>query len=598
MYTSYDLFIFSMKTIISFFLLLCVALNSIAQKHDNIWMLGFNGVAPHPDQGGISIDFSNDTLQVSEVEIPISFRSANAGICNADGELLFYTNGIHIIDASHQIMENGDSLSMIPFTLQTYEFGLNVLQAVIVLPAPGNDSLYYLFHEPVDHEPGGLNVFFPELSYSIVDMNGNYGLGTVISKSNLIIEDTLTAGKITASRHANGRDWWILVPKEQISETYVYTLLLTPDGVINMDKQDIDPSVSFGDGSVGNAIFSPDGSRYIRHDLYFDPWNDIDVYGFDRCTGTLTFLEHFELSDTSFLYGGAAISPDSRYLYSVTNQVLYQFDLWASNIEATKTVVGEYDGNMGVFFGTVFATPQLAPDGKIYITTVSDTVMHVINTPNQPGYSSHFTQHSVNLPNFNDKSIPNYPNYRLGPLDGSPCDTLGLDNHPLAGFAFFTENLTVTFSDNSNYRPEEWEWDFGDGGTGNERNPVHGYEEAGEYYVCLTVRNEIDGDTYCRWVEVDTAVVVSTFEGLEKGKVAVMPNPAQGQFFLQLDLPAVSGVSFSLRDVAGREVGQWELSGGQRHHTLDVSGVANGLYFWTITAEGTWLGSGKLIVVE
>jgi len=365
-----------------------------------------------------------------------------------------------------------------------------------------------------------------------------------------------------------------------------------------MGKKDVGPGIVYDVPSVGNALFTPDGSKYIRHDIRFDPWNVIDIYDFDRCTGEFFHLEHIELSDTSFLYGGSVVSPDSRYLYAITNKVIYQFDLLASDIESTKTVVAEYDGYVGLFFGTVFGTPQLAPDGTIFIASVSDTVMHRIRTPNHFGLASHVEQHSVHLPKINQKSIPNFPNYRLGPLDGSPCDTLGLDNHPLAGFTYFTEELTATFSDNSYYRPGEWEWDFGDGDGSTERNPIYSYGAPGGYNVCLTVRNEVDEDTYCRWVQVDTMVVVGTLETGEMGKVAVFPNPASGQFSLQFDLPGTGLVTFSLHDVAGRPVRAWDLPGGKGYFTLPLFGVAEGLYFWSLSAEGRRLGSGKLMIID
>jgi PKD repeat protein len=239
----------------------------------------------------------------------------------------------------------------------------------------------------------------------------------------------------------------------------------------------------------------------------------------------------------------------------------------------------------------------MGPDGKIYVVSgVSDTVMHVINTPNQPGYASHFTQHSINLPNLNDKSIPNFPNYRLGPLDGSPCDTLGLNNHPLAGFTYFPEELTVTFSDNSYYRPEEWAWDFGDGQNSTERNPIYSYDMAGEYYVCLTVRNEIDEDTYCRWVQVDTMMVVGVGEVSEMEKVAVFPNPACNFFNLQYDLPNASTISFSLHNVTGRQVREWNVPSGKQCFSRSIHDVPEGLYFWVLSVEGKQLVSGKLMV--
>jgi PKD repeat protein len=48
--------------------------------------------------------------------------------------------------------------------------------------------------------------------------------------------------------------------------------------------------------------------------------------------------------------------------------------------------------------------------------------------------------------------------------------------------------LTVTFIDNSR-GASEWRWDFGDGTTSDQQNPVHVYIEPGKYDVTLTVGN-------------------------------------------------------------------------------------------------------------
>lgn len=50
----------------------------------------------------------------------------------------------------------------------------------------------------------------------------------------------------------------------------------------------------------------------------------------------------------------------------------------------------------------------------------------------------------------------------------------------------------VQFTDFSNGAVVSWLWDFGDGQTSTERNPVHVFSEPGEYDVTLTVS---DGET-------------------------------------------------------------------------------------------------------
>ena len=68
---------------------------------------------------------------------------------------------------------------------------------------------------------------------------------------------------------------------------------------------------------------------------------------------------------------------------------------------------------------------QLAPDGKIYIQGVfCNPAFSVINDPNQKGTACNVTLQNFELPTQNACGIPNMPNYQLGALPGSPCDTL------------------------------------------------------------------------------------------------------------------------------------------------------------------------------
>ena len=59
----------------------------------------------------------------------------------------------------------------------------------------------------------------------------------------------------------------------------------------------------------------------------------------------------------------------------------------------------------------------------------------------------------------------------------------------VAAFNAYSENLTVTFSDQS--APQEsvdaWLWEFGDGSTSTEQNPVYQYTDSGMYAVVLTI---------------------------------------------------------------------------------------------------------------
>ena len=81
-----------------------------------------------------------------------------------------------------------------------------------------------------------------------------------------------------------------------------------------------------------------------------------------------------------------------------------------------------------------------------------------------------------------------------------------LDMSPAAGFTYEPKPPTtgeqVTFTDLSQSLQDDivsWQWDFGDGTTYNEQNPIHTYTEEGTYTVKLVVTDEdesIDSITY------------------------------------------------------------------------------------------------------
>jgi len=70
---------------------------------------------------------------------------------------------------------------------------------------------------------------------------------------------------------------------------------------------------------------------------------------------------------------------------------------------------------------------------------------------------------------------------------------------PVASFTAVPDEgcapLDVQFTDTSTGNPTEWLWDFGDGGTSTEQNPLYTYVDPGTFVVTLTATNAQDSDT-------------------------------------------------------------------------------------------------------
>ena len=106
--------------------------------------------------------------------------------------------------------------------------------------------------------------------------------------------------------------------------------------------------------------------------------------------------------------------------------------------------------------------------------------------------------------------------FSYNPATGDSCTAYSeqlilLPNIPDCEANFFynpeTANpLTVNFFDNSTGIISSRNWDFGDGETSEELNPVHTYSESGDYYVCLTISGDSLGnyctDSYCIYISI------------------------------------------------------------------------------------------------
>ncbi len=70
----------------------------------------------------------------------------------------------------------------------------------------------------------------------------------------------------------------------------------------------------------------------------------------------------------------------------------------------------------------------------------------------------------------------------------------------------------IEFGDLSEGPIKSWKWDFGDGTTSNERNPVHQFASSGKYFVILTVTNEYGKEHQTSKEVVAKGVLKSNFE--------------------------------------------------------------------------------------
>ena len=571
---------------LTFIFFLSLTLVSRAQvKSDYHWIMGYPPNNPEEFFGGVDLSFENNQIKAEYFNTQ-SHCNENASLSSTSGRLLAYSEGCRLYNAQHEIMPNGDSLAYGEAWESYCETGgYPGDQHHLILPWPGDSTkvifLYLKFTDDFRSTP---------LYYSIVSFDMISPLGRVILKDQFLVDAGLTA-LLTGTKHANGRDWWIVLPEGETNRFNVF--LLDPSGITLISTQAVGDQIGIRAHS-SQAVFTPDGSRYIR----FNPWNGLDIFDFDRCTGQFSnSLESGPFSDPVITVGGVACSMDSKYLYVSNRQFLYQYDLHETDILSSKVLVGTYDGYVDPF-PTTFYHMLLAPDGKIYMFSSNGVKsLHVINHPERKGILCDLQQHAIKLPAYNSIGSPTMPYFRLGPFDGSACDTLGINNLPIANFKYTRDtmdHMLLELANLSYFEPETFHWDFGDGQTSTLERPEYvTYTTDGYYTICLTVANQYGQDTYCQTVTINDSI--TSVYPIAIPAVRVFPNPFGDEIYLT-NTHFTDAYDFCLYSTDGKLLKTERIS--TPDYAVDVSNLLPGMFIYIVTIKGKELQRGKLLKVE
>ncbi len=580
--------------ILTIFILFQLNYNSYGQNHDRYWITGYDYWHLSDTLfGGSYIDFGEDPPNIFyDANHKMNFNSTEAIVCNSSGSLLFYSNGMSIHDAEHNIVPNGDTIGFGPYWLSSIIngqiAGLKLIQSSFIIQNPQRPlSSYFLVHAKADIK----DVVLPEMSdILLTEIDIVEGKPVVITKNQNILHDTLMYGKIAVCRHANGRDWWVLLGRK--NDNRYYTLLINNEGILIDTLQNVGEKVLNG---VGQAGFAKEGSIYYRYETYnfSDTGAVLIIYDFDRCTGLLS--NHRWWVQANYGIGGAVASPNGEYLYTTDANHIWQWDLDEIDIKNSGIIVATYDGYVEPnWFPTYFALMDLGADGRIYIVppTGGSMIMHTIERPNERGEACKVIQHKIKLPTWNARTIPFTPDFNMGPIDGSSCDTLGIDNHPVAKFRYETETpdlSTLYFTDLSFHSPTEWSWDFGDGNIDIGENATHTYEHTGTYNVCLTVSNSVDSNTSCK--DVFAEVPSGTDNTTINSNLDVFPNPFTD--YIKVGHSFSGPFDISLFDIDGRKILHVNMT---CPCTIVTNFLSPGVYFYEISKDSV-RKTGRLIKI-
>lgn len=500
------------------FLVVCFLffqLISISQNETAKWYFGY----------GSALDFmtnpptllTNSAMHVDE---------GCASISDSNGNLLFYTDGMTIYNKQHLVMANGNGMLG----------GHTPTQSSLILKQPGSNSLYYVF---TVHG----NTWAPGLHYTLVDMSLAAGNGSVVAK-NVNIYSGGIYEKITAARHCNGTDFWVVVRDFSLIDTnFSENFRAFQFGVSGISTTPVTSYFTYTANFevVGGMRISPNGKKLACANYNYTPSNiTFELFDFDNSSGVVSNSVALQTSfinnvNSIFASGyGVEFSPDGTKLYgslasfysNSNNGDILEWDLCAgtnSAIALSQTTIGAATGTN--YFGV--GSLQLAKDGKIYVahSTTSGSVeaLSVINNPNGFGAASNFSYGVVSVPSYSPSwGLPNYGSYyflqrpAVPPFTATTNTTVGcfgkVFNAPVI-------QNTVALCPAASFSVNSYAWDFGDPLSGNTNtsfltNPSHNFSAPGNYTTQLIIYYSCGGgtDTLRQTVNVSgsTSLNVST----------------------------------------------------------------------------------------
>lgn len=405
---------------------------SFSQEEASNWCFGRGGW----------LKFNPDGSVTSKAGCRITAVEGSSSISDSNGNLLFYSNGETLWNKNHQ-------------PIVTYLKGsYNSTQTSAIIQKPGSTNLYYLFTLDARGLANGIR-------YTEIDLNLNSGLGGLTPNRDVLLYAP-TCEKITVVKHANDIDYWVITHKWNSNSFYSYRVTangIATTPVVSNSGTVLDESVSGMIGTVGNMKISPDGSKLILCNPYFQ---NAELFDFDTNSGQVSNPKI--LMNSYFEIIGAEFSPNNKVLYisEKSNGRISQFDLTSTDIASTRIIISTSPKNLGSL--------QLAINNKIYVASWSGKFLDVIENPDVLGLGCNFKLDGLDLGMSNSVSygLPAFSQSYFNP-------SIITKNLCLGSQTEFTLNTSETINSIS--------WDLGDGIISNDITPTHIYSSPGKYLV-------------------------------------------------------------------------------------------------------------------
>lgn len=266
-------------------------------------------------------------------------RECAASICDADGNLLFYSNGG--VSPTAPVFQGGvfgiNNQQLLNGSLIDSGGCLSSFQGAIILPDPEGitptNRKYYLFTKDCVESSFSTTHYNSGLTYAIIDMNVNNGEGAVISKYNVVVPYSVIQSHKTnyepvtavldsdGEQKSGGSGYWLF----SYTDDSLYHIHFGTNGFNQFQKLV---------GGEGALVVAPDRTHIAVGN---------SLYHLDPVLGTV--VHQATLAENAVV----AFSSDGSKLYVISGTSLKQYDVNQANIWSTEQVIATVPAGSTLF---------------------------------------------------------------------------------------------------------------------------------------------------------------------------------------------------------------------------------------------------------
>ncbi|MGH1339333.1 MAG: T9SS-dependent M36 family metallopeptidase [Aureispira sp.] len=159
-----------------------------------------------------------------------------------------------------------------------------------------------------------------------------------------------------------------------------------------------------------------------------------------------------------------------------------------------------------------------------------------------------------------------------------------------SAFTYTDTNNTYYFVDQSS-DARSWFWDFGDGNTSTQQNPVHTYANGNPRTITLTINNGSCSSSQ------NTTVIIGVHEpNFTPPTISIYPNPTNNWVAVDLSRATKEDLTLQIYTITGQVLQTATLKAGTAAFTLDVEDLPSGIY--NVHIQGLQFSESRLLRVE